>query len=443
MSLVRLNSSDNEFYRVEAKLNEMKKRNLCVTERSVYEILATQKPHELGYLKDACQMAQVKYEDLLNLYLRQKSLELILSKKYPLKWLSGYILLFDLEDIFQNLAKHIYFTFFSKICRQIARILETYSKLKDDRSLILLGLKRIFDAAGQEEWVNVKIEELIIDRIRSRQRELAIIFNAENQSFLVNAFILARLFDTTLSSGLEILKNEPSAVFEDIVDLSLPHELISPVSYVIGYDILKRFKGQQSLKQMQKEQLKEEKEEKTDKKLVDLKKAQELNTLNFIEKKITSTMMTLKKNFNPTALYWSEKDQKLTMDSIKLHSELNGRKICSECGFDTTNTNCTLHPNSSKDTTPFALFIQYYSFALKRIKEMWEKTKIPEYQELLDEVKSWMNEAMGRRLIKEVGEEESKQILEGERLEIAKNIAASIGAYLDKALYKKFKDTMK
>jgi len=171
MDVMQLNKFENDMQAVELKLNEMKKKNLCVTQRTVKEILQVQKVHEINYVKDACEMAGVNYDRFTNLYKKEQLLNTILKKKYPYKWYSTLIFFFDLPEIYQNLARFIYFNIFTKICNQVARILETYVKCKEDKGLFLLGLKRIYESGEQEKWVMVKIEELMIERMMNRQKE--------------------------------------------------------------------------------------------------------------------------------------------------------------------------------------------------------------------------------------------------------------------------------
>ena len=62
---------------------------------------------------------------------------------------------------------------------------------------------------------------------------------------------------------------------------------------------------------------------------------------------------------------------------------------------------------------------------------------------IYNEVVNWVNEETKSRLRSNISQEENINLLEGERLGIANKIASSIGVYLDKAIYKKFKFTMK
>ena len=68
---------------------------------------------------------------------------------------------------------------------------------------------------------------------------------------------------------------------------------------------------------------------------------------------------------------------------------------------------------------------------------------MPTYELIFNEVLNWVVETSEKRLGKKINPEESINLLEGERLEISNKIARSIGIYLDKALYKKFKANIK
>lgn len=445
MDLLALNRTENEFDLLEQKMNVMKKKNLVVCERSIREIIATQKVHEMNYLREACQELKIDYDHILNLYQKEMLLKGPLAQKYGFSWLNQFLYLFDLPDIYQNLGRFIYFSIFAKNCRQIARILETFIKTKEDKGLYLLGIKRILDIKEVEEWVPIKIEELMIERLKIRQNELTTIFNAENNAFLVNAFIVARLFDIPLNIATDQLKKERCTIYGDDIDLPLPQDTVSPVSYIIALDIVNRLKSGQEMKQTQKEQIQESNAEQREKQHDEIKKVQESSTLNWIEKKITATMVSVKSsNLNPTSLYWSEKDGKIAVENLKLHSELKDRKICTECGNDITQSPCVQHQmTKEKRASPLDLFCQYYIFALSRIQTLSSKVKIPPYQEIGPEILAWMNEAMNRRLRKEITAEDADKIIEGERIEVAKKIAQSIGEYLDKALYKIFKEQLK
>ncbi|WP_371802067.1 hypothetical protein [Candidatus Lokiarchaeum ossiferum] len=444
MDFLTADSQKSLIWKVEQKLNEIKLISLSRSERSVEEILNNFEESEILVLKNICRTLKIEFDDLRQLFQKKMIIEKIIRKKYPLKGpTSCYSMVFDIPEILANLCKTIYFTFFRKISCQFARVLETYVKIKEDKGLYLLGIKRIFESTANEEWVVIKIEELIIQRLMRRQEELAMIFNAENDAFLVNSFIYARLFDCNLSDANEILHNEPSFFYGDSIGLGLPKDMISPVSYIFAYDLLYRFKDNQEFLKIQKEQLKEMKNQKSTEKRDEIKKVQKLNTLNWIDKKITSSLMSVSAvSVNPTTLYWNEKDTQIVIDNLMIHSKLKDRKICSECNYDVSSSSCE-HPNSHRKANAIDLMAQYYHFALTRIKQNWEKTKVPTIQELTDNIHIWLNEIMFPRLNRNITENDIDQMIEGERRGLSQKIAIAIGQKLDKAIYKKFKANLK
>ena len=445
MAFLQVGKKENELQKVEDKLNDLKNRGNFKSGLSGLEIVLNPTPEGEKNIELACQMANVDFEKYKQLCKKKQIITDIIQKKYPLKGpYSCYSMVYDLPEIYQNLCSHVYYKYIEKVCRHIARVLETYIKIKEDKGLYLLGLRRIFNSTEEEEWVVVNIEELIIQRIMDRQHEISIIFNAETDAYLVNSFILARLLDIDLKSAMNILKNEPSSVYRNSIELTLPKELISPRSYIIAYDILTRFKEHQELLLIKKEQVFETKKEKQIQYEIDVKKARTLTTLNWIDKKITSGLISVSATTsNPTNLYWNEKDQRITSENLQLHSELKNIEICSVCGKDLTNSPCLEHPGNEKEANPVDLFASFYSFALSRIKLNWNKAKIPTYEMIYIEVLNWVLEISEKRLGKKILPEESTNLLEGERLEISNKISNSIGIYLDKALYKKFKANIK
>ncbi len=445
MAFMMVGKKENELQKVENKLNDLKNRGRFKSKLSGQELVLNPTPEGEKYIELACQMADVDFEYYKQLSKKKQIITDIIQKKYPLKGpYSCYSMVYELPEIYQNLSSHIYYKYIEKVCRHIARVLETYIKTKEDKGLYLLGLRRIFNSTEEEEWVVVNIEELIIQRLMDRQHELSIIFNAETDAYLVNSFILSRLLDCNLQTAMYMLKNEPSLIYRNVVELTLPKEMISPQSYIIAYDILTRFKDHQELLLIKKEQILETKKEKQIQYEKEVQKARTLTTLNWIDKKVTSSLISISAiTTNPTKLYWSEKDQRITSENLKLHSELKNIKICSVCGIDLTNSPCLEHPGNEKEADLVDLFASFYAFALRRIKIHWSKIKIPTYEMISNEVLNWVVEISDKRLGKKILPNESINLLEGERLEISNKIASSIGNYLDKALYKKFKANIK
>ena len=115
---------------------------------------------------------------------------------------------------------------------------------------------------------------------------------------------------------------------------------------------------------------------------------------------------------NPNQLYWQDKDTKIVTDNIKLHSELNGSIL--------------------------DLFTEYFHFAIDKVR-LHSDIKLPNYEKLYDTVILTAETLLEKRLGHSPSPAEVKDMLDGERFEIAKQIAIKIGKILDKALYSKFK----
>ncbi|MHA2397428.1 MAG: hypothetical protein ACXADU_00885 [Promethearchaeota archaeon] len=329
-----------------------------------------------------------------------------------LKNYAHILFVLEFEDIFNKLVKDIFFYILSKILRQLSRIIELYFKVSNDRSLYLLALKKIFNASGSEEWVRIKLEELIIERLNKRQEELVTVLNASNDPFLVNGFIFARLTESSLTEGIATLKNEFSPIYEDILPLRLKPDLMSPISYCFGYDIIKRLIKFEQAHKTRVEQTIEEKERLKEVQSEKLREKQELSTLNWIERRITSSLMRIKSpGINPNQLFWQEKDSKTATESIKLHSKLKG--------------------------DPIILMAEFFNFAVEKINSFTPNMALPDNEKIMNIVNEISKKILKRKL--NVSEKEEFDLLDGERYDIASQIAQKIGKLLDKALYSKFK----
>ncbi len=347
--------------------------------------------------------------------LRKKQvIEKVFLKELGLKNYAHILFVLDFEDIMDKLVKDIFFYMLSKILRQLSRIIELYLKISNDKTLFLLALRKIFGTTDSEEWVKVKLEELIIEKLNKRQEELVIVFNAVNQPFLVNGFILARLMGIPLKEGILELKEKNSQVYTGISSLKLKSDLISPISYCIGYDIIKRFEDFEEQRKSKVEQIIESKEKEKEEKKKEIREKQEVSTLNWIERRITSSLMRINSpGINPNQLYWQEKDTKIATDNIKLHSELKG--------------------------DPIELFSQFFQFATEKINSFNPNINLPDYGKIRDIVNEITQKVLFRRLGNNHTPESMRNLLDGERYEIGKQIAQRIGKLLDKALYSKFK----
>lgn len=380
------------------------------------EILCKKSDQHQEVLNTVADEVNLKGQKLVELYRKREIVQGKLLNNPEINSLNTLIFLAEQEEILKNLSREIYYTFFSRITRQISRLLETYIKTKEDISKFLLGLKRIKSAGLSDDWVKVKIEELMIKRLMERQRELSIIFEAETEPFIVNGFILARLVESTLQECEKALKEEPSAIYFGVKELTLPKNLISPVSYCLAFELLERFKEFKEKRTLHVESAAIKEKKKISKKKTAIREAQEKNTLNWIDRKVSSSIMRVSsKGINPTALYWSEKDNQTCTDNMKLHSEL-------------------------KKGTVVSRFAEYYEFALNTMQKNWSKMKVPPSEKINALVLKLIQDELLKRLGSLPSEDEiDEKIIEGDRWNIASQLSAKIGKKLDKVLYKKFK----
>ena len=382
---------------LDTELSEEVKRNMIRYNINKLDIVAiNDQKNNLGYTK------------------KKQVIDKVFLSELKLKSYSHILFILDFEDIINKIVKDIFFYILSKILRQLSRIIELYSKVSNDRSLYLLALKKIVGTTDSEEWVKIKLEELIIERLKRRQEELVIVLNASNQPFLVNGFILARLIEISLKEGISQLKNNDSEIYEDITSLKLKPDLISPISYCIGFDIIKRLEKFEQARKAEVEQKIEAKEKEKEVEAKKIRERQELNTLNWIERRITSSLMRINSpGINPNQLYWQEKDSKTATENIKLHSELRG--------------------------DPIDLISQFFDFAVEKIKTFDPKIDLPDFEKIKKMVGNMSTDILNKRVNEPKTLKDKPDLLDGERYEIATQIAKRIGKLLDKALYSKFK----
>jgi hypothetical protein len=327
---------------------------------------------------------------------------------------SHILFILEFDEIIDKIGKDIFFYILSKFLRQLSRIIELYSKVSNDRSLLLLALKKIDSTMDSEDWVRIKLEELIIKRLKRRQEELVVVLNASNQPFLVNGFILARLTENSLKNGILQLKNNESMVYENIASLTLKSDLISPISYCIGYDLVKRLEKFERTRKLDVTQKIEAKEKEKQVQAKKIREKQELSTLNWIERRITSALMRINSpGINPNQLYWQEKDSKTATENIKLHSKLKGDSM--------------------------ELISQFFAFAVEKMKSFDPKIKFPDAEEIRKQVNEISANVLKKRVSDPKSLKDKPVLLDGERYKISTEIAKRIGKLLDKALYSKFK----
>ena len=418
MDLIKIgNPVNNPLANAESELVKIKQINPRIQNITLQDLMNTTDSEHNGIVIEIASRIGMSTVDLRRFYHKKLRIEQKILKDTPITNLASMNLFYDHDDILLNLCREIYFRMLAKVTRQISRILETYNKVKEDQSRFLMAIKKLHGYSEDQQWVVVKIEELIIKRITNRQRELTTIFDAERDPFLVNGFILARFLDTKLSDAIKSLQTRPSSIYAGIKELKLPSDLVSPISYSLAYDLLERYKMLHEKRKLQVEEAKRIELLKREKQKAEIKKGQDLHTLDWIERRVTSSMMRItSRGITPTTLYWNkEKDGKTCSENMKNHSELGSK-------------------------TSVELFTDFYYFALSSIKKQWPVFVLDPRETVKEEVLELASQELLKRIGKKPTEKEiDKNIIEGERWTIANQLSNSIGKKLDKVLYQKFK----
>ena len=353
--------------------------------------------------------------DIRDFVRKKQIIDKVFFREMDLNNYSQILFILNFDEILDNIVKDVYFYNLSKIFRQLSRIIELYQKITNDKSLINEAIRKMEKTLENEDWVNIKLEELIIKRIIDRQNELVIVFNANNQVFLVNGFILSRFLSKALKDCINELRTKPSLIYEGIKPLTLKADLISPISYCIAFDLIKRLESFEESRKSSVKQVIRETQKKDELKRNAIIEIQQESTLNWIERRITSALMGItRKGINPNRFYWQEKDTKTCTDNIKLHSE--------------------------KSNEYFNGFVDYLRFFMNKLKEFVPDQVFIEDSKIESEVQSIITAILGERLGNVPTIEDVSKMLDGERYMISKEIAIKIGKILDNALYYKFKN---
>ena len=353
--------------------------------------------------------------DLRELVRKKQIIDKIFFHDFNLKNYLQIITLIDFDQFLNKITVDIFYYILSRIIRQLSRIIEVYAKISNDKTLFLSALRVTDTKESKETWGWIKLEELCINRLIKRQDELVIVLNANNQVFLVNGFILSRLTDNSLNGSIENLRNNTSYIYKDVAPLRLKADLISPVSYCIAYDLLKRFESYNE-EEAQKVKIIEQSQKNIDeKRKLELREKQEENTLNWVERKITSASIGINRpGINPNQFYWQEKDTKTATEFIKIHSELEGGTFKRLCEF--------------------------YEFCIEKIRTFVPNMTLPDISVIEKEISEISNSVLRDRLGAPLTEEDFNKAIDGERYEIGKQIIKKIGKLLNNALYYKFKN---
>ncbi len=377
-------------------------------------------------LNEVCKRVNISPETLKSLIEKDKLLKQIF-KDSEIRDIEQIRLSLKMDNILKEISREIFYTLITNFLRSISRIVEQYQKIKRDKEIFLIAINRIFDLKSSENWIKVKVEDLIINKIMDRQKEIVDL--VENKDpFFINGFIWARLSDKTIKKALEELKKTNSPVYEDIKPLSLSFDNIPPISYATAYDMCIRIeKGLQTKRlESKKRKAKEEVMKTAETKQV----FKDADTYGWLEKRINMSLMRIGK-IQPSQLYWKEEDSNKLSKIILLHTQVKrGQEICPECGENVNLEKCDIHgPCIPKKASLIDTLAKFYSFSVDKLKKV-------DFSSATNFVLQTASPILKKRLGHEPKIEEYEKLLEGEILELGKVLGEDIGKKLNKALYK-------
>ncbi len=373
----------------------------------------------LKLIFDEFKISRERLKELLEIDKKLKD-EILLP--FQIDGINQLRLTISLEEILKGLEKDLFYSIFKNFLHFFSRIIELYDKVKKDKEIILIAFKRISELKSSEKWIQVKLEDLIIEKIKRRQSEIQELL-LKTDPLYINSFIFARLSNESIEKRKKDLNLTKSPIYQGILPISLKYENLPPISYATAYDLLMRIEMEYFEKKKEKEKKIAQKEEtkKAEKTL------QDVDTYSWIEKRISMAMMRIGK-VDPTTLYWNENDSEKLSKMILLHTQVKeGNKICSTCGKYIDNS-CEKHPNASTlSGTVIENVASFYKFSTQKFKDI-------EYSRTLEIVNE---EAL--EILKKRGKTDVNALVEGEIQDLGKVMGEKLGKLMNKSLYKEYK----
>ncbi|MHA1379370.1 MAG: hypothetical protein ACTSRG_13400 [Candidatus Helarchaeota archaeon] len=378
-------------------------------------------------LAEICKVVKTSPEALIELIEKEKTLKEKVLKDSDIQDLEQIRLSLKMDEILKDISRDILYSILTNFLCSISRILELFEKIKKDKEIFLIAINRTLETKSSEEWVKVKIEELIIDKIMDRQREIQDFIENIDPLF-INGLIWARLNDKTIINAQQELKNTESPIYDDISSLPLSFTNIPPVSYASAFDMCARM--EKSLQKKRKKTAERKKMMIAAQEAESKQVMKEADTLSWIEKKINMSIMRVGK-IQPTQLYWNEGDTDKISKIILLHTQISkGVNICPECGIFTISNVCENHgPCKPKNASMIEILANFYSFAMEKLKNI-------DFNSAKEFIITKANPILKKRIGRDLQIEDFDNMFEGEIIELGKIIGEDIGQKLNKLLYK-------
>ncbi|NHI91805.1 MAG: hypothetical protein EAX96_04830 [Candidatus Lokiarchaeota archaeon] len=396
-----------------------------ITGLTIYQLYENQSvniDYIKGKIEEEIKVSSARIKELLEI---EKQLNSEILIPYELEGVNQLRLILNLQSILTEIEKELFYSNFKNFLLFYSRIVELYQKIKKDKEIFLMAFKRISDLKSTEKWIEVKLEDLIIEKIMKRQSEIQEL-SLKYDPLYINCLIYARLANESFDKSKKDLTTTKSPIYTGILPIPIKYENLPPISYATAYDILKRMERdyfeRKKIKEVKiKERKKEEEKEK--KEII-----QDVDTYSWIEKRINMSLMRMGGGIDPTSLYWNEKDSEKLSKFILLHTQVKkDKKICSIDGNYVLDT-CKEHPNAIILTAGVIENVaSFYKFSTQKLKDI-------EYSRLLE-----ITEEIALEILKVRGKSDVSALVEGEIQELGRRIGEKIGKLLNNSLYKTWK----
>lgn len=249
------------------------------------------------------------------------------------------------EETIASIKLDLAWLFTSSILTNMARIVETYIRSRQDLLRIKALLKSIYE--GTETDLQALRVEILIDLASMRIYELKTVYPELGASDICS-WIHARLSDQDMTAAKAELDATPSPVFEGVIDTPLVMDSLEFDNYAIAYDIMHRFLITERGKKMAKEELALE-AKLEEQRIADSKKSS-IDVLSWVYTK-SQTVFRAIGRVGPKGLEWTPNDDSKCANLLSYYVRTSrGRKVCSLCCEAPEDGKCRTH--GTRDMIP-------------------------------------------------------------------------------------------
>jgi len=335
------------------------------------------------------------------------------------------------EETIASVKLDLAWHFMSSVMTNLARVVETYVRSRQDLLRIKALLKSIYE--GTETDLQVLREEILIDLASERIYELKTVYPDLGAPDICS-WIHARLSDQDMTAAKKELDATPSPVFEGVVDTPLVMDALEFDNYAIAYDIMHRFLRTERHKKLAKEELAVE--AKIEEQRIAESKRSSLDVLSWIHTKSQTVFRSIGR-VGPKGLEWTMNDDTKCANLLAYYVKTNrGRKVCSICAEAPTDGKCPTHGRSEmvpgNDMENLAVFVAGAITDIKRglIGQTAEPMSFKEARSIVDREISKL-----KRIGKLTPKTMLKKLMPGEiNYIVGPAIAKVVGEYFNESL---------